>query len=301
MKISSIGYLIKEGIKNTWTNRMMSLASVGVLVSCLVLTGAAMMVSLNVKTVVDKVGDSNVTTVYLQDNATDIQAQQVGKEIESLKNITEVTFFPKEEAIKDYKDVLGEEVFAEMEGDGNPLPDAYKVTVKDLSQYDKTIKEIKNISGVAEISSQTDVADKLTSLNKLVQILSFAIVVALVVISLFIISNTIRMTMYARRFEISIMKSVGATNLFVRIPFLIEGIIIGALSGILALFGLMLAYDLIVEAMQYIVPFTAVNFNDVLWPFMGTFVVAGIAVGMLGGLISISKYLKKEGSMILGW
>ncbi len=301
MKFSSIGYLIKEGIKNTWTNRMMSLASVGVLVSCLVLTGAAMMVSLNVKTVVDKVGDSNVTTVYLQDNATDVQAQQVGKEIESLKNITEVTFFPKEEAIKDYKDVLGEEVFAEMEGEGNPLPDAYKVTVKDLSQYDKTIKEIKNISGVAEISSQTDVADKLTSLNKLVQILSFAIVVALVVISLFIISNTIRMTMYARRFEISIMKSVGATNLFVRIPFLIEGIIIGALSGILALFGLMLAYDLIVEAMQYIVPFTAVNFNDVFWPFMGAFVAAGIAVGMLGGLISISKYLKKEGSMILGW
>lgn len=301
MRISSIGYLIKEGVKNVWSNRMMSLASVGVLVSCLVLTGAAIMVSLNVKTVVNKVGENNVTTVYMEDNATEEVTIQAGKQMENLKNITEVTFFPKEEAIKDYKDVLGDKVFAEMEGDGNPLPDAYKVTVNDLSKYDETVSEITKISGVATVSSQTDVADKLTSLNKLIQILSIAVVCALVIISLFIISNTIRMTMYARRFEISIMKSVGATNMFVRIPFLMEGIIIGAVSGIISLFGLMLAYDLVIEAIQYVIPFRPIPFSNVMLPIGIAFVVAGIIVGMVGGLISIGKYLKKEGSIILGW
>ncbi|MGN1126075.1 MAG: cell division protein FtsX, partial [Ruminococcus sp.] len=177
----------------------------------------------------------------------------------------------------------------------------YKVTVTDLSKYEETVKEIQKISGVATVSSQTDVADKLTSLNKLIQILSIAVVCALVIISLFIISNTIRMTMYARRFEISIMKSVGATNMFVRIPFLMEGILIGAVSGIISLFGLMLAYDLIIEAIQYIIPFTPIPFTSVMWPIGIAFVVAGVLVGMTGGLISIGKYLKKEGSIILGW
>ena len=291
MKLSNSGYLIKEGIRNIWSNRMMSLASIGVLLSCLVLTGAAVMASLNVKTIVDKVGDSNETTVYMEDKATDAE----------ITNVTSVSFFPKEEAIKDYKDVLGDKVFAEMEGDGNPLPDAYKVTVKDLSKYESTVKQIQNIKGVATVSSQTDVADKLTSLNKIIQILSVAIVLALVIISLFIISNTIRMSMYARRYEISIMKSVGATDTFVRIPFLVEGIIIGALSGVISTFGLMLIYDLIIEALQYVVPFKAITFNSVMWPFLGAFIIAGVFVGILGGLISIGKYLKKEGSIILGW
>ena len=259
------------------------------------------MASLNVKTIVDKVGDSNETTVYMEDKATDAEITNAGKQMEGLSNVTSVSFFPKEEAIKDYKDVLGDKVFAEMEGDGNPLPDAYKVTVKDLSKYESTVKQIQNIKGVATVSSQTDVADKLTSLNKIIQILSVAIVLALVVISLFIISNTIRMSMYARRYEISIMKSVGATDTFVRIPFLVEGIIIGALSGVISTFGLMLIYDLIIEALQYVVPFKAIAFNSVMWPFLGAFIIAGVFVGILGGLISIGKYLKKEGSIILGW
>ena len=301
MKLSSIGYLIKEGIKNIWSNRMMSLASIGVLVSCLVLTGAAVMVTLNVRTVVDKVSDSNVTTVYMDLKATDEDLKSAEQEMKNLKNVTEVSFFPKEEAIKDYKDVVGEKVFAKMEGEGNPLPDAYKVTMADLSKYDETVKEIQAIQSVDTVSSQTDVADKLTSLNKIVQLMSIAIVCALIVISMFIISNTIRMTMYARRFEISIMKSVGATNMFVRIPFLMEGILIGALSGIASLFILMGVYDLIVEAMQHIVPFNAVQFSSVTWPFLGACLLAGVFVGMLGGIIIIAKYLKKEGSIILGW
>lgn len=301
MRLSNLGYLVKEGIRNTWANRIMSIASIGVLVSCLVLTGAAVMVSLNVRLVVHKAGANNVTTVFLKDKVSDAVATKAGEEMKKIKNITDVKFFPKEVAIQSYKDVLGEEVFAEMEGSGNPLPDAYKITMDDLSKYEATIKQVKAIEGVATVSAQSDVANKLSSLNKLVQILSISIIGALVLISMFIISNTIRMTMYSRRFEISIMKSVGATDLFVRIPFLVEGMLIGALSGVLSLFALMFTYDLVVEAMQYVVPFGAIDFSKLALPFGAIFILAGVLVGMLGSIISMGKYLRKEGSIILGW
>ena len=150
MKLSNLGYLIKEGIRNIWSNRMMSLASIGVLLSCLVLTGAAVMASLNVKTIVDKVGDSNETTVYMEDKATDAEITNAGKQMEGLSNVTSVSFFPKEEAIKDYKDVLGDKVFAEMEGDGNPLPSFegeptwVKVDTNDIDAWAKEIWENLN-------------------------------------------------------------------------------------------------------------------------------------------------------------
>ncbi|MGN1051411.1 MAG: permease-like cell division protein FtsX, partial [Acutalibacteraceae bacterium] len=198
MKIRSFGYLIKEGIKNTWTNRIMSLASVGVLISCLVLTGAAALVTMNVSRAVEAVGESNVTTVYLDGDIGDLEAVFIGKDISKIKNITEVEFFSKEEAIKDYRDVLGDDVFAEMQGDNNPLPNAFKVTMADLSKYDKTVDKIKGIEGVDTVSSVSDVANKLTTLNKLISILSIAVIIALAIISLFIIANTIRMTMYSR-------------------------------------------------------------------------------------------------------
>lgn len=301
MSFSSFGYLIKEGIKNIWSNRMMSLASIGVLISCLVLTGSAMMITVNVSDIVDSVGDKNVTTVYLDDNISELEAVYIGKTISKMENITDATFYPKDEAIIAYKEVLGDEVFANMSGDNNPLPHAYHVTMEDLSKYDATVDSLLKLDGVASVSSQSDVAEKLTNLSSLVTMLSFWIILALGIISLFIISNTIRMTMYSRRFEISIMKSVGATNSFVRIPFMIEGIIIGLLSAGIASGLLVLVYDAVVSIIQHILPFNCVPFTDVMWPIIISFIAAGVLVGILGSIVSISKYLKREGNEILGW
>lgn len=301
MNFSSLGYLIKEGFKNIWSNRMMSLASVGVLISCLVLTGSAIMLSVNVSTIVSAVGDSNVTTVYLEDDISELEAVYVGKSITKLDNVTEATFYPKDEAIVAYKDVLGEEVFANMSGDDNPLPHAYHVVMADLSLYDQTVEQLLGVDGVNSVSSRSDVAEKLTSLNTLVTMMSFWIILALAIISLFIISNTIRMTMFSHRFEISIMKSVGATNSFVRTPFVIEGVIIGLVSAGVSIGVLTLLYDAVIKAVQNILPFDCVPFADVMWVIIISFVAAGVVVGALGSLLSISKYLKKEGNEILGW
>lgn len=302
MNFSTFGYLIKEGFKNVWSNRMMSLASVGVLISCLILTGSALMLTINVSTIVESVGDSNVTTVYLEDDVSELEAVYIGKSLTKVDNITEATFYPKDEAILAYKDVLGEEVFVNMSGDDNPLPHAYHVVMADLSLYDQTVKEIEKVEGVNSVSSRSDVAEKLTSLNTLITTMSFWIILALAIISLFIISNTIRMTMFSHRFEISIMKSVGATNAFVRIPFVIEGIIIGITSAVISIGALTLLYDAVIKAVESILPLGGyVPFTDVVWYIVAAFVGAGVLVGALGSLLSIRKYLKKEGNEILGW
>ena len=301
MSFSSFGYLIKEGFKNVWSNRMMSLASIGVLISCLVLTGSALMLTVNVSTIVDSVGDSNVTTVYLDEEVSELEAVYIGKSISAVDNITEANFYPKDEAILAYKDVLGEEVFVNMSGDDNPLPHAYHVVMADLSLYDDTVNKLIRIEGVDSVDSRKDVAEKLTSLNTLITMMSFWIILALAIISLFIISNTIRMTMFAHRFEISIMKSVGATNSFVRTPFVIEGVIIGLVSSGVSIAAITVLYDVVINAVQNILPFQYVPFENVMWYIIIAFVAAGVIVGALGSLLSMRKYLKKEGNEILGW
>lgn len=301
MNIGSMGYLLKEGFKNVWNNRIMSIASIGVLISCLVLTGTAALLSMNVAKVVESVGDSNVTTVYLDDEIDELKGTYIAKEINKLENVTKVEFYSKEDAILTYKEVLGEEVFKNMLGKNNPLPNAVNVTMDDLSKYDETVKKILKIDGVDSVNSRREVAQRLTSLNKLVSRLSFFVIIALGIISLFIISNTIRMSMYSRRFEISIMKSVGATNAFVRIPFIIEGIVMGLISSALSTLALMFVYDLVMSAIEHLIPITTIPFMDVIWIVIASFTVAGTLIGALGGFISIRKYLKKEGNEILGW
>lgn len=299
-KMKGFGYLLKEGIKNLWHNRMMTIASVGILMSCLLLTGMAILICINVGNVVASVGNSNVTNVYLADGTDDKRIAEIGEEISKISNISNCSFYSKEEAIKEYKNMLGD-VFDEMQGEGNPLPDTYHVTMNDLSMYDTTISQIKNIKGVDEISSRSDVAQKLTSLANLVATMGFWIVLILAIISLFIISNTIKMTMYSRRFAISIMKSVGATNMFVRVPFIVEGMAIGAISGGLSVIILYLLYGIIMNAATTIVPFTSIDFSHFAVPLSIGCILSGITIGAMGAIISISKYLKKEGNELLGW
>ena len=299
--MSSFGYLIKEGFKNLAHNRLMSLASIGVLISCLVLTGSAVMLTVNVSNIVDSVGDTNVTKVFLDDNMTKLEAVYKGKEIDNVPNVAEVQFIDKDESIQAYREQLGEEVFANMSGDDNPLPYSFSIVMEDLSKCDETIAAIKAVPGVASVSSHREVAEKLTSLSSFITTMSLWIILALAVISLFIISNTIRMTMFSHRFEISIMKSVGATNAFVRVPFIFEGIVIGLVSAAVAIGLLFLLSDAVINSVQKILDFPYTRFTDVMWPIIGSFAAAGVLVGALGSAVSIRRFLTHEGNEILGW
>lgn len=301
--MKGFGYLVKEGFKNVWNNRIMSIASVCVLVSCLVLTGAATLFSVNVSNIVDSVGQSNETTVYIDDSYSQLEAIYVGKEIEKIDNVASAEFYAKEDAYQTYKAQLGDDLFKMIEEErGIPLPDAFIVVMDDLSLYDETVARIQQIEGVDSINNRGDFAKKLTEISNLVNIISLGVVIALTVISLFIIANTIRATMYSRRYEISIMKSVGATNMFVRIPFLVEGMTIGLISAAVSTVGIALLYEGIAQAISSSMAiFDFIPLSSIILYVAGAFVVAGVVVGFFGSFISIRKYLKKEGNEILGW
>ena len=299
--MSSFGYLIKEGFKNIFNNRMMTLAAIGVLISCLVLTGSAFMLTVNVYDIVDSVGDANVTKIFLEDDMLEGPARRMAAKLQAIDNVTSAEFIDKEDAIEAYREQLGEDIFESMTGEGNPFPYSYSVTMEDLSRYDETVQAIRALDGVASVSSHREVAQKLTSLSSLITMMSFWIILALAVISLFIISNTIRMTMFSHRFEISIMKSVGATNNFVRVPFIIEGVVIGLFSAAVASGLMYLLSDAVIKAARSILDFNYTPFTSVMWYIIGGFLTAGVLVGVLGSLLSISRFLMREGNEILGW
>lgn len=313
--MSSIGYLIKEGFKNIFNNRMMSLASIGVLISCLVLTGSAVLLTVNVTNIVDSVSDKNLTNVYLDDDMDHLHAVAIGQDLLNVEHVVDAQLVEKDEAMEAYREQLGDEIFQNMTGKGNPFPYSYKITVdtetmQNVEQYDAVVNELKQVKlvrngevlgGVQSVSSHRDMAQKLTTLSSLITMMSFWIIIALAVISLFIIANTIRMTMFSHRFEISIMKSVGATNTFVRIPFIIEGAVIGLVSAIVSIGILYFLSNAVIAAMKTILKFNYTPFTDVIWYISAAFIGAGIVVGILGSLLSISRFLKREGNEILGW
>ena len=300
--MKGFGYLVKEGFKNVYANRIMSLASVCVLVSCLVMTGAAALFSLNVQVIVKDVEKTNETTVYVEKSCTEIEAKQIGEEILRLDNVESAAFVSKQDAVKQFKETLGESLFDRVKSN-DPLNDSYRVVLKDLDKYEDTVQQIKAIKGVESILDRRTFAKKLTTVSTLVNIISVAVVAALIVISLFIIANTIRATMYSRRFEISIMKSVGATNMFVRMPFLVEGMIIGILSAALSTGVVALLYNGVARVIFEVAGswLNPIPFSQIVLPLALIFVLVGVLVGFFGGFISIRKYLKKEGNEILGW
>ncbi len=298
-----IFYLIKEGFKNIWTNRMMSLASVIVLVSCLIITGAAFLISFNVTHLISKIGDDDQITVYLDYDLNDLQSIKLGSQISKIKNIESYSFYSKEDALKQYEQVLGN-IYESMQDDGNPFGNAYKVKLQDLSQYKNTVEEIKKIEGVSAVSDRSDIAGKLTKLNYFVTIVGSWVVLILALVTLFIISNTIKMTMYSRRYEISIMKSVGATNSFIRVPFVIEAMVIGLISGLAAAGVICSVYMPVRNAAAGIIGFIGESTFTVEQIMIPTFIVmssAGLLIGIIGSIISITRYLKKEGGEIIGW
>lgn len=302
---ASLKYLTKEGFRNVWTNRMMSVASICVLMSCLVLIGSAALVFLNIDSLLSRIEEENVVMVYLKDETTDQQIDEMEKEIESLDNIQNVEFVSKEDAWEEQLETMEDaqaKFFTEISSD-IPLPDAFKVTVKDLDKFDGTVSKLEKLNNVDTIRENKDLAQKLVAIRQGVSVISIVIVAVLFAISLFIISNTIRLTVYSRRLEISIMKSVGATNNFVRFPFVIEGMILGILSGVVGLGVVWGLYELAINQFNDLLSslnLKAIEFTDYALMMLGIFVAIGIVCGVGGSLVTMRKYLNKEGSEISG-
>lgn len=301
MKGTSLKYLTHEGFRNVWVNRLMSLASVTVLMACLIIMGAGIMIYFNINNVVDKVQSQNVVMVYVADDASEDETTQIGTSLKGISNVESCEFVPKEVAFQEQIQSMGGDA-ALFEGfDEIPLPDAYKVTVKDLSQFENTVSQIKQINKVDSVRENSDLASKLLSLRHAVSIVSVGLVVMLFLVALFIISNTIRITMFSRKLEISIMKAVGATNWFIRWPFMIEGMILGTISGIVSmgvLWGLYAVAEKVFAQTLSLIGFSLVPFSEYWWQILLVFVAIGLFTGGFGSLVSMAKYLKEQGSVV---
>ena len=301
MKGTSLKYLTHEGFRNVWVNRLMSLASVTVLMACLIIMGAGIMIYFNINNVVDKVQSQNVVMVYVADDASEDETTQIGTSLKGISNVESCEFVPKEVAFQEQIQSMGGDA-ALFEGfDEIPLPDAYKVTVKDLSQFENTVSQIKQINKVDSVRENSDLASKLLSLRHAVSIVSVGLVIMLFLVALFIISNTIRITMFSRKLEISIMKAVGATNWFIRWPFMIEGMILGTISGIVSLgvlWGLYAVAEKVFAQTLSLIGFSLVPFSGYWSQILLVFVAIGLFTGGFGSLVSMAKYLKEQGSVV---
>ena len=305
MTASSFRYLFKEGFRNIWTNRMMSTASICVLMSCLILIGGASMIFLNIDSLLGRIEEENVIMVYIEDDTTDSDIKAMERALNRINNVDKVEFIPKEVAWQEQLETMEpaqREFFLEISSD-IPLPDAFKITVDDLSKFDDTVKKIKKLDHIDMVRENRDLAKRLVSIRHGVEIIAVVIVIVLLAISVFIISNTIRLTVYSRRLEISIMKSVGATNGFVRLPFIVEGMILGIISGIVSLGLVWVFYDFAVSQFSDILGYLsleALNFRDYALVMLGAFIVIGILTGVGGSAITMGRYLNREGSEISG-
>ena len=301
MKGASLGYLTREGFRNIWVNRLLSLATVVVLISCLIIVGSGSLIFLNINAVLDLIEDQNVVMVYVNDDADDYMTQTLGVKLKAHSNVSDVEFVPREEAFKRQVESYGDK--AELLEGLSPdiLPDAYRVTVKDLEQFDATVQEIKGYENVLQVRENSDLAGKLASIRNAVTYISIGIVAILFFVSLFIVSNTIRITIYNRRLEISIMKAVGATNAFIRWPFMVEGILLGIFSAILALgiqYGVYSVASIWLGNILDMLGGEVVNFLDYVWIIFGIFVFIGVIIGAFGSIISLNKYLKEHSNVV---
>ena len=299
----SFGYLTKEGFRNIWTNRLMSIASIAVLLSCLIMIGSAFMVLMNIQRVIDDIEDMNVIVVYVQSDVDEAQTKYLGDELKSLKNVASVEFVDKDTAFKQQIEAMGTnaDYFEDAE---NVLPDTYKVTVDNMEQFDKTSSDISKISGVESIRDNKDVAIALSRIRSSVSYISIGIIVLLMLVSLFIISNTVRITMFSRRLEISIMKSVGATNGFIRWPFVIEGILLGIISAFLSLGAVWGIYEVVKRSVASMlgnimgIGKSLIEFKEYALLLLAAFLAIGILSGVVGSMVSIRRYLKEQGGVI---
>ena len=299
--MNSAGYLIKEGFRSVKINKLMTIASMGVLICCMLLMGCSVLVSSNTTNLLSKIEEQNVIMVFMDDDATQEMTDSAKAQIEKLENVKEVVFISKDEAWNNQLKEMNESQreFFENYADQSPLPDTLKVVVSDMNSFNGIVKSIKGMENIQNIRENSQLAQKLAKVRQAVNIVCIAVVALLFAVSVFIISNTVRISMFSRKLEISIMKSVGATDGFVRTPFIVEGMVIGILSAGLAELMVWGIYELAIKELSSMLTLFNTGFVDFseLWLILlVAFLILGLATGVGGSFVSMNKYLKHEGS-----
>lgn len=293
MKLNNLGYLLKEGFRGIFLHGFMSFAAVCVTVACLVIVGSFSALAYNLDVMVEELNQTSEILVYIDSDLSDAEARSIGTKINLLDNVLQSTFVSREEALDDFvEDHNGDSAFNGVQA--SDLRHRYVVALEDNTKMEQTDEQLKQIPGVAKTNAAYELAEGFSTIQSVLHLVSIAIIAVLLVVSLLIISNTVKLAMYDRKDEIAIMKMVGATNGFIRLPFVVEGFTLGMTGAILA-FGLeWLGYDALVQKVEGIDSlqlFHFVGFQEILLPLVAIFAAAGMFVGIVGSWTSIRKFM----------
>lgn len=294
MRRINAGYYIREGFHGAGSHGLMTFASISIMASCLVIMGSFVLLAVNLERNLDALMQENEFLAYVDDELTDEEGAALGSQISSIENVANCTYITREEARDNFVgEVEDDSLYADLPS--SVLRGRFSIQVKDISQLPDTIAQVRNVGGIAKISAALDVANGFVTLRNVTVIIALIMAVVLVVVSFFIISNAIKLATSGREGEIAIMKMVGATNAFVRWPFVVEGILLGVGSAALATLVQWGIYELLNKAVNvyshvklvFIIPF-----QELVKPLAITFGCIGLVVGVLGSLITINKFLK---------
>ncbi len=299
MKFSGIRYLTNQGIENIWKNRMMAFASFCVLLVSLLLVGTSVLAYQNITSIVGGVEAKNEIIVYMNEDTSAEKLTQIEYLIQNTSNVADVQFYSKEDEYLALKERMEEyDVLFEALGEDNPLVDSFRVKVKDISQMNKTVSEIQNLDGILKINAPYEFVSFLTQLRKILTWVMGALIIAMIIVSMVIISNTTRTSVYARREEIHIMKYVGATDTFIRVPFFIEGMVTGFFSGCAALVITWLVYSAVTDMLENQVTLlniigigSIIQFEEIYLIAALAYMFGGALIGAVGSSLSIRKYI----------
>ena len=291
---AGFAYYVREGLSSVFVHGFTSLAAMLVIAACLMITGTFALVAYNLDLQIRELEGQSEIVVYIDENVSRDNALALGQKIRALDNVKTAEFVTKEQLFEDYLDSLGEDAYVmeELRND-NPLRDSYQITMDDVSLHADTVKALENINGVAASSSMQEVSERLIQIRQVVNLISITMVALLGGVSVFIIANTVKLAMFARKEEIAIMKMVGATNHFIRAPFVVEGMFLGLSAAALAFFVLWGVYAYVsAQLAEGTAILTMVAFAAVWKEVLAIMLGAGLLLGVGGSVITIRRFLK---------
>lgn len=297
MKWSNFTYLMKQGLQSLWKNKLMSVASVAVLTICLVLVGGAVLLSINVNSMVGYVEQQNELVAFVKDDASEEQILAVQKQVQQMENVDSVVYTSKEEAYESQKKKMGD-IIDGLQGK-DVFPASFTVKLKNVDTMQQDENNLMATGLFLKINAPTGLASTLTTVKHIVNIFGTTLVLIMVVVSLVIISNTIRVSVFSRRREINIMKYVGATNLFIRLPFILESAVMGLIAAALSFVTVHVVYAKVLSWLTgnttdfvYGATQSMIQFGSIGWQLAVCFLVIGVVMGTVGCVLSVRKHLK---------
>ena len=291
---AGFAYYVREGLSSVFVHGFTSLAAMLVIAACLMITGTVALVAYNLDLQIRELEGQSEIVVYIDEAVSRDNALELGKKIRALDNVKTAEFVTKEQLFEEYLDSLGEDAYVmeELRND-NPLRASYQITMDDVSLHADTVKALENINGVAASSSMQEVSERLIQIRQVVNLISYTMVALLGGVSVFIIANTVKLAMFARKEEIAIMKMVGATNHFIRAPFVVEGMFLGLSAATLAFFVLWGVYAYVsAQLAEGTAILTMVAFAAVWKEVLAIMLGAGLLLGVGGSVITIRRFLK---------